>query len=231
MKSPKLVAGIVIAGGRSTRMGGGDKCLMPLDGKPVLAHIIERLESQVTAIAINANGDPSRFRSFGVPVIPNAVAEHAGPLAGILAGLEWARTIVPEIDYIVTVTSDMPFLPDNLAARFLDALKDTERNACVARSVGGVRRLIGMWPTTMAASLEEALCNGVRKAGTWLDQQEPGEVYFPLVRVKGRPVDPFFNINRPEDLAAAEVLVGGDLPAAASPRRFSWLHRLAIWRP
>jgi molybdopterin-guanine dinucleotide biosynthesis protein A len=207
MELPNLIAGVVLAGGRSSRMGGGDKCLAPLGGKPLLAHVVERLKPQVAALAINANDDPARFAGFGLPVIADSVARSAGPLAGILAGLEWAKGLVPPVSLVVTVASDTPFLPNDLVARFLAALKETGRTSCVARSAGGVHPVIGLWPVTIAAELREALDRGLRKASAWAEQQGAVEVFFPPAQSGEMPVDPFFNINRPEDLAAAEDLI------------------------
>jgi len=207
MELPNSVAGVVLAGGRSARMGGGDKCLAPLGGKPVLAHVIERLKPQVGALAINANGDPSRFASFGLPVIADSIAASAGPLAGIHAGLEWAKTLAPEVRHIVTVASDTPFLPKDLVARFLAALEETGREACVARSAEGVHPVIGLWPIAFAGKIKKALDQGLRKASAWGEQQGAVEVFFPPDQIGGKAIDPFFNINRPEDLAAAEALL------------------------
>jgi molybdopterin-guanine dinucleotide biosynthesis protein A len=207
MELPNLVAGVVLAGGKSSRMGGGDKCLAPLGRKPLLAYVVERLKPQVAALAINANDDPARFAGFGLPVIADSIAGSAGPLAGILAGLEWAESLVPHVRYVVTVASDTPFLPNDLVARFLAALAETGRTSCVARSAGGVHPVIGLWPVALAAELKETLDRGLRKASAWAEQQGAVEVFFPPAEIGGTPVDPFFNINRPEDLAAAEELI------------------------
>ncbi len=122
MVSTKRIVGVILAGGRSSRMGGGDKCLLPLAGRPVLASVIARLRSQVSDIVINANGEPARFARFGLPVVADSVAGFAGPLAGVHAGLEWVKANRPGTRYVVTVASDTPFFPEDLVQRFLSEL-------------------------------------------------------------------------------------------------------------
>ena len=117
MKAREHVVGIILAGGKSSRMGGGDKCLLPLAGRPILAHVIERLKPQVAELIVSANGDPARFSAFGLPVVGDRVGGYAGPLAGTLAGLEWARTNRPESRFAIAAASDTPFLPANLVDR------------------------------------------------------------------------------------------------------------------
>ena len=210
MEPPSVVAGVVLAGGRSSRMGGPDKCLAPLAGKPILAHVIARLAPQVAALAINANAEPAGFASFGLPVIADRVAGHAGPLAGLHAALAWARQCGANIHYVTTVACDTPFLPEDLVGRFLAAMEETGRECCVARSGAGVHPVIGLWPIGIAGKLEAALDQGQRKASAWAEQQGAVEVFFPPIELGGRAIDPFFNINRPEDLAEANALLAAD---------------------
>jgi molybdopterin-guanine dinucleotide biosynthesis protein A len=205
------VVGIVLAGGRSSRMGGEDKCLKLLNGKPILARVIDRLTPQVSDIAINANGEPSRFASFGLPVLADSVTGYAGPLAGVHAGLAWAQGSRPTVRYVVTVAADTPFFPHDLVRRFLGELPDG-KTPLVARSAAGVHPVIGLWPVAIAPTLEAALKQGVRKVGDWTKQQGAIEVFFPPVGLGGKTVDPFFNINWPEDLAAADALLSGATP-------------------
>ena len=207
MEPPSFVAGVVLAGGRSSRMGGGDKCLAPLAGRPVLAHVIERLGPQVGALAVNANEEPSRFASFGLPVIADRITGPAGPLAGMHAALEWAKASAPGASHVVIVAGDTPFLPLDLVARFLTALKETGCASCVARSAEGLHPVIGLWPIAMLVELETALRRGTRKVGAWAAQQGAAEVFFPTAQLGCRSIDPFFNINRPEDLATAAALL------------------------
>ena len=199
---------MVLAGGRSSRMGSGDKCFAPLAGKPVLAHVIARFKPQVAALAINANGEPSRFASFRLPIIADRIVGRVGPLAGLHASLAWAKESGANIRHVVTVACDTPFLPDDLVERFLAALEETGRECCVARSGKGVHPVIGLWPLRIAGKLETALDQGQRKASTWAEQQRAVEVFFPPTQLGGRAIDPFFNINRPENLAEADALLG-----------------------
>jgi len=205
------VVGILLAGGRSSRMGGGDKCLRPLAGRPILAHIIERLKPQVCDMIINANGDVARFASFGLPVVADSVAGYAGPLAGVHAGLQWVRANRPDIRYAVTIAADTPFFPSDLVQRFLAELAH-HPTLLVARSEEGVHPVVGLWPVTLAGDLEDSLKEGMRKVGSFTEEHGAVEVSFPPVKVGGRPIDPFFNINRPEDLAEAEALVKEHCP-------------------
>ena len=200
------VLGIVLAGGRSSRMGGDDKYLRLLGGKPILARIIEHLRPQVSDMVINANGEPQRLAAFGLPVVADSVGGFAGPLAGVHAGLAWAQLTHPKLRYAVTVAADTPFFPRDLVRRFLAELSDGAR-PLVARSAAGVHPVIGLWPVRIAPILEAALKQGTRKAGDFAKQQEAIEVFFPPVELGGKTVDPFFNINRPEDLNAAEALL------------------------
>jgi molybdopterin-guanine dinucleotide biosynthesis protein A len=188
-------------------LGGGDKGLRPLAGQPILAHVIERLRPQVSALVINANGDASRFAAFGLPVIADGVPGFAGPLAGVHAGLQWAKANVLACGAVVTVPSDTPFLPGDLVARFLAARRARGDALFVARSESGVHPVVGLWPIALACELEDSLKQGMRKAGAWTEAHGAVEVSFPPVEVGTRRIDPFFNINRPEDLASAEALL------------------------
>jgi molybdenum cofactor guanylyltransferase len=139
---------------------------------------------------------------------------RAGPLAGVHAGLEWAKGHAAGARYVVTVASDTPFFPDDLVQRFLAALQETGRDLCVARSAEGVHPVVGLWPVAIAKDLEIALNQGTRKAGAWTERRGAVEVFFPPAQIGGRLIDPFFNINRPEDLAAADALLGQQAEAS-----------------
>jgi molybdopterin-guanine dinucleotide biosynthesis protein A len=206
MDASQPVAGILLAGGRSSRMGGGDKCMRPLAGRPILARIVERFEPQVSAMVINANGDPARFAGFGLPVVADSVTGFAGPLAGVHAGLEWVKASHPGLRYAVTVATDTPFFPANLVWRFLAEAEGASR-PLVARSEAGVHPVIGLWPVALAAELEKSLKAGERTVGKWVAEHGATEIFFPDVEIGGRRIDPFFNINRPEDLAEADGLL------------------------
>jgi molybdopterin-guanine dinucleotide biosynthesis protein A len=205
MNLSERVVGILLAGGKSSRMGGGDKCLRPLGGKPILARIIERLKPQVSDMVINANGDPARFAEFGLPVIGDSVAGFAGPLAGVHAGLQWVSANRPSIGYAVTVATDTPFFPADLVQRCLAEL--TDKPLLVAKSNEGVHPVIGLWPVAIAPKIEASLKQGERKAGKWVAEHGAGEVVFPDIEIGGVRIDPFFNINRPDELARADDLL------------------------
>jgi molybdopterin-guanine dinucleotide biosynthesis protein A len=192
-------------------MGGGDKCLRPLGGRPILAHIIERLRPQVSDMIINANEDARRFAGFGLPVIRDSITGYAGPLAGVQAGLAWIKRNRPDCAYGVTVATDTPFFPADLVQRFLAAVRNPPA-LLVARSAAGVHPVIGLWPVALADDIEAALEQGRHKVGGFTEQHGAVEVPFPPVRIGGTDIDPFFNINRPEDLAEAEALMREHAP-------------------
>jgi molybdopterin-guanine dinucleotide biosynthesis protein A len=196
------IGGVLLAGGQSQRMGGGDKSLRLLAGKPILAHVIERARPQVDALALNANGDAQRFARFGVPVVPDSVAGFAGPLAGVLAGLDWAAANLPEAELLASFATDAPFLPRDLVRRLAVALEEGGFDLACAQSNGQNHPVFGLWPVSLRDDLRKALEGGLRKVDLWTAR-------FKLVEVEflAEPVDPFFNANRPEDLAEAERLV------------------------
>ena len=200
------VGSVILAGGKASRMGGADKALLPLAGKPLLTHAIARLAPQVSTMVISANGDVSRFASFGLLVIADSVEEYPGPLAGLLAGLEWHAEHRPDIRRVASVPTDTPFFPPDLVAQFL-AEPMQQGRPLVARSESGVHPVIGLWPVEIAPDLREALKQGMRKVGAWAELQSAIEVSFPQSEINGKAIDPFFNINRPEDLAKAEALL------------------------
>ena len=206
MDAKETIVGVVLAGGQSSRMGGGDKCLQPLGGKPMLAHVVARLGPQVSRMVISVNGDLSRFATLDLPVVADSVAGFQGPLAGIEAGLVWAAALCPGAIWAVSVPGDTPFIPDDLVRRLAKAVEGMDKPA-VAASAEGVHPVVGLWPVAMAGDLEEALAGGLRRVSRWAEMQGAAEVFFPPSEIGGRPVDPFFNINRPEDFAAAEALL------------------------
>lgn len=196
------VLGLILGGGQATRMGGGDKCLLPLAGRPILAHILERLAPQVDRVVLNANGDAARFAAFGLPVAGDVIEGFPGPLAGVLTGLEWARDHAPGLQWIATVPGDGPFLPLDLVARFLTAV-EAGAELVAASSGGNSNPVIGLWPVALAGDLRRALVEeGLRKVDRWTARYRLATVDWPA-----EPTDPFFNANTREDLAEAERLL------------------------
>lgn len=199
--------GIVLAGGASTRMGGGDKCLLPLGGRPLLAHVIERLRPQIGALVINANGDAARFAQFGLPVVPDSIGGLQGPLAGVHAGIAWVRANRPDARFVITAAADTPFFPGDLTQNFLAVLGSGPPKLLVASSEEGLHPVFGLWQVALAAALHESLQRGERKVSAWVKEHGAEEVYFPPIKIGNRKVDPFFNLNRPKDFAEAEALL------------------------
>jgi molybdenum cofactor guanylyltransferase len=197
-----LTVGLLLAGGLSRRMGGGDKCLRPLGGRPVLAHIIERARPQVSALVLNANGDPARFAAFGLPVAPDVIEGFAGPLAGVLTGMEWAAAHRPDAAWLATFATDAPFFPRDLVARLHAAIARGKADMACARSDGQDHPVFGLWPVHLRADLRRAMEEGVRKVDLWTARYKLAVAEFTTA-----PFDPFFNANRPEDLAEAERLL------------------------
>ena len=209
MEISEPVVGVILSGGRSSRMGGGDKCLLQLAGQHMLTRIIDRLMPQVSELIINANEDPLRFADFGLPVMADSFVGLAGPLAGVHAGLEWVKANAPRVRYIATVPSDTPFFPSNLVRSFLSEAGDYPA-FLVAASSEGVHPVVGLWPVAMVPQIEDALRLGMLKVGAFTKGHSAIEVFFEPVRIGARLVDPFYNINRPEDLTYAEALLRED---------------------
>ena len=197
------VAGVLLAGGKARRMGGGDKCLRNLGGETLLARAIALAKPQVGALVLNANGDPSRFAGYGLPVIPDVIDGYAGPLAGVLSGLEWAAAERPEVAYIATVPTDAPFFPGDFVSRLADALRLEGAAFACAASGGRSHPVFGLWPVRLKDDLRAALVDeGLRKIDVWTARHRLATVEFAV-----GAIDPFFNANTPEDLAEAESYV------------------------
>ena len=201
----RRVAGVLMAGGLSRRMGGGDKCLQLLAGRPILAHIIERAGPQVGPLVLNANGDPARFEAFALPVAADVVEGFAGPLAGVLTGLEWAAEHAPDCRWLASFACDAPFLPPDLVARLLAAVEDEGAELACAASLGRAHPVFGLWPLALRDDLARAMREEqVRKVDIWTARYRLATVDFPEAETGAGPLDPFFNTNRPEDLEQAE---------------------------
>ena len=199
MPDPKI-AGVLLAGGLSRRMGGGDKCLRGLGDKTILDHIITRAQPQVSTLVLNANGDPARFAEFRLPVTPDTVEGFAGPLAGVLAGLDWAAEYAPECEWLASFATDAPFLPENLVARMLAVVREEKADIACARSDGRDHPVFGLWPLSQREALRAAMLEEeMRKVDRWTRQYKLAVAEFGI-----DGIDPFFNANRPEDLDTAE---------------------------
>ena len=197
------IAGLLLAGGLSRRMGGGDKTMRLLRGRPILDRVIERLRPQVAALVVNANGDPARFARFGLPVVADSVEGYAGPLAGILAGLDWAAANRPDCEAVVSVATDAPFIPGDLVARLAEGAREAGAPLACAASRGRAHPVFGLWPVRLKEEMRRALVEeGVRKVDLFTARFGLATVCF-----AAEPVDPFFNANEPKDLQAAEALL------------------------
>lgn len=195
MKAP---LGVILAGGQATRMGGGDKGLLPLGARTILSYVIERLEPQVAGLALNANGDPARFAALGLPVIPDSIAGFAGPLSGVLAGLDWAAT--QGATHIVTAAADTPFFPCDLVPRLQLAAEQAGTDIALAATPGGRHPTFGLWPVALRDDLRAALQDGLRKVVLWTDKHGGTIAEFPDDVA-------FFNVNTPDDLATAKAML------------------------
>jgi molybdopterin-guanine dinucleotide biosynthesis protein A len=190
---------VLLAGGLARRMGGGDKPLRLLHGRTLLDHAIARIRPQVSALVLNVNGDPARFAAWGLPVVPDPLPDFPGPLAGVLAGMRWAAANRPEVADVLSVPTDTPFLPPDLVSRLQAARLASLRPIACAISGGRTHPVIALWPVSLADALEQALLSGMRKIDAWTAQYGVAEAAF-----DDAPEDPFFNVNRPEDLVEAE---------------------------
>ncbi len=199
------VVGVILAGGQSRRMGGGDKTLLDLGGQTVLARVIERLGAQVDTMVLNANGDPTRFSKYGLPVVADSIEGFAGPLAGVLAGMDWAYG--QKADYIVTVAADTPFFPSHLLVG-LQMAREAEDSALVmAMTPDPVRKFarhptFGLWSLSLREDLRGALEGGVRKVIQWTEPHGCAKMVFNF-----DGADPFFNVNTPEDMVVARNML------------------------
>ncbi len=197
--------GVILAGGLARRMGGGDKGLLSLGGQTILARVIDRLDPQVAGLALNANGDPARFAATGLPVIADSIDGFVGPLAGVLAGLDWAADQGAES--IVTAAADTPFFPPDLVPQLQLAGEGMAHPLVLAATAGPdggeIRHpTFGLWPVALREDLRAALKDGLRKVVLWTDAHDARTARFPV-----HGIDPFFNVNTPEDLAQAEALL------------------------
>lgn len=200
MKNKPL--GLILAGGLARRMGGGDKGLIKIGGQTILDRALSRMTPQCTRVIINANGDPSRFSFTGLPVVPDEIPDFAGPLAGILAGLDWAAANAPDTEYVVSAPGDCPFLPRELVQRLEEARKKSDQPLACAKSGDWRHPVVGLWPVALRSDLRHALLEeDLHKIEVWTARHGVAIAEWP-----DTPIDPFFNVNKPEDAARANEL-------------------------
>ena len=201
MPSERDICGVLLAGGRSRRMGNRDKCLMKLSNSTLLSHIIDAARPQVGPMVLNTNSVPSLFAEYALPVVHDVVDGYAGPLAGILTGLEWASRYAPNCKWVASFACDAPFVPKNLVEQLRRAVCREGADMGCAASGGRHHPVFALWPVSLAGELRDAVeRDGMRKVDEWTERYVQARVDFPIV-----PYDPFFNINRLEDLEEAEL--------------------------
>jgi molybdopterin-guanine dinucleotide biosynthesis protein A len=206
MTETTAIPGVLLAGGLARRMGGGDKPMRSIGGRTILERVIARLKPQCDGLILNANGDPARFAAFGLPVIADGVADFPGPLAGILAGLDWAAANRPEVEWMLSTAADCPFLPRDLVSRLYNDLVEQDAQLAVAASDGQSHPVIGLWSVRLREELRHALVvEDVRRIDRWTARYRLATVTWPVT-----PLDPFFNANTVEDIAEAERLAALD---------------------
>ena len=193
MKQP---LGVILAGGQATRMGGGDKCLLTLGNRPILQHVIDRLEPQVDGLLLSANGDPTRFADYNIKIAPDSITGFAGPLSGVLAGLDHAAQTGHT--HIITAAADTPFFPCDLTPNLLLAAEAS--GLALAASPSGRQPTFGLWPVSLRDDLRASLNEGLRKVVMWTQKHNAGTAEFP-------DDDAFFNVNTPDDLQTAKAML------------------------
>lgn len=208
---PTPAVGFILAGGLASRMGGGDKSLIDAGGATLLARVVARLAGQCETILLNANGDPSRFSAYGLPVLADVVEGYCGPLAGVLSGLEWLRRWAPDRRWLLTVAADTPLFPLDLASRLGRAAAAESAEIAVACSDNRTHPVFGLWSVELAEDLRRAILqDGERRLNAWVKSRRLATVAWPTT-----PYDPFFNVNTPEDAAELRRLLSNAAPGAA----------------
>jgi molybdopterin-guanine dinucleotide biosynthesis protein A len=211
-------AGIILAGGSGRRMGVADKALLKIAGRTLLERVLERIRPQVEKLVLSANGDPARLSVFGAPIVPDTIT-GMGPLGGLLAGMRWSEANLPEARFVATVAVDMPFIPLDLVERLSEGCGRDENTVALAASSAGTHPVCGLWPVKLADGLERILQSGENpKVLTFADRFMRLNVPFDdIVLPNGERIDPFFNVNTPEDAKRAEAIAAEVDKAPLSP--------------
>jgi molybdenum cofactor guanylyltransferase len=210
-RSSRSPLGLILAGGLARRMGGGDKARITIGGKTILERVLATMTPQCGRLIINANGDPARFADTRLPVVADSIPDFAGPLAGILAGLDWAAAHAPEVTDLASVPGDCPFLPSDLVQRLAMARAEAKTPLACARSGDWRHPVVGLWPVALREDLRQALMvEGLHKIEIWTARHGVAIADWPA-----EPVDPFFNVNTPEDVAAAERVAAQERGSSA----------------
>lgn len=197
-----VLPAVILAGGLASRMGGGDKAFLPLGGRRIIDHIIARLAPQIGPLAVNANGDPARFGDLGLAVLADSVPGFPGPLAGVLAAMDWAAEL--GFDAVITVAADTPFLPHSLVCTLVDNAEPNRPCLAATGLPSGIlypQPTFGLWPVALRGRLRVDLHDGIRKVRHWAKEQNATLAPF------GTDGMSFFNINTPADLLAAEAML------------------------
>lgn len=203
--TPEII-GVLLAGGQSTRMKRENKCLASLNNKTLLRHVIDRMSPQVQKLILSVNGSLSHFEEFKLPLITDKISGHAGPLAGIHAAMSWIQTHEPHIEWLLSTPTDTPFIPEDLAEKLYEKIPANGPAIIQATSGNRVHPICSLWPVALRKDLEEALNNNMRKVRLWTENYNVIKVDFPVKTNGDLELDPFFNINHPEDLDIAEKL-------------------------
>ncbi|MCP4791003.1 MAG: molybdenum cofactor guanylyltransferase MobA [Gammaproteobacteria bacterium] len=194
--------GVILAGGQARRMGGADKPLAEIAGKPLLQYVIERAKPQMSNLLLNANGDEQRYKQFQLPIQQDIVPDFAGPLAGVLSAMAWARAFQPQVTHVITMAADTPFYPADYVDRMLSAIDKTQPLACASYQQR-TQPVFGLWPVELHNDLHQALVeDGIHKVDLFTSRYGVADVQFDAM-----PYNPFFNVNRLDDVAAGEALL------------------------
>ncbi len=197
--------GVLLAGGLARRMGGGDKSLLSLGGKRILDRVIARAQPQVDELILNANGDPWRFAEFDLPVVQDVIGEFAGPLAGILTGMNWAHANVRDAEWLVSFATDSPFLPADMVQRFMNTMSEKQADIVCASSNNQMHPVFALWPIRLKDELKAAMIDEkIRKIDSWTARYRTFQVDYDL---GDNGLDPFFNVNRPDNLDEAKRML------------------------